>query len=231
MPNPTPIPLYTTPIPAAQMLDALNGLIQLINAQAAVLASPENTSGMLPWVAARFYAAPPGSTNGTILTVASTIYAYPIFIPGNVPIATISINSTTGQTGGAGHAGIYADNNGAPGALVTGSDSGALAATGTAVATATYTTPLTLTRGWYWLASTYTASGTYPTVEGITALYPGNPNAMIGAGSAADALTASGTATSGVSATFTYGALPAAFPSAGYAITKNATTPGVILGT
>lgn len=228
----TAIPLFTTPIPAFDLVDTLNGIINQINGNGSVLTNPEVFGSVLPWAASHFYGLPPGATPGTLLLTASTIYAYPVYIPGNAPIKTISIDSTTGQTGGAVHAGLYTDLNGAPNALVTGSDSGALAATGTAVATATFTTALNLTPGWYWLAMTGTASSTMPTVAAIAASYTSDLNALQGnATSLVDFFATSAQEALGVTATFTYGALPVTFPTTGYAQNVALAIPLVALGT
>lgn len=208
----TPIPTYTTPVPAFDLVNELNNIINQINANYISANGPE-VAPALPWVAARFYGLPRGCTPSTLLTIASTIYAYPLYIPGNTAIKTISIDSTTGQTGGALHAGIYFDNGGIPGTLVPGSDSGALAATGTAVATATYAAALNLTPGWYWLATLATASGTYPTVAALASAYTNEVNGEMGIDTAAHLFATSSQNSLGVTGTATYGALPATFPT------------------
>jgi hypothetical protein len=210
------------------MLDTLNGIINQINANYITALGPENEQ-TLAWASGRFYGLPRGCTPSTLLTTASTIYAYPIYIPGNMPVKTISIDSTTGQTGGAVHAGLYTDQNGSPANLVAGSDSGALAATATAVATATYSTSLSLAPGWYWLATLATASGTYPTLAALASAYTNELNAEIGSDTAAHAFATSAENSMGVTGTATYGALPAAFP----AVTLNQALaiPMVVLGT
>lgn len=220
------IPLYTTPVPAANLVNELNNIISQVNAnfQSAVY-------NALNWATSRFYGLPRGATPSTLLTTASTIYAYPLYIPGNTPIKTISTDSTTGQTGGSVHVGLYADNFGTPGALVANSDSGALAATGTAIATATYTTPLTLSPGWYWLATTAAASSTMPTLAAIATSYTSELAGEIGIDTAAHAFATASQNASGVTATFTFGALPATFPSAGLALNIALAVPMVVLGT
>ena len=227
----TPIPLYSSPQPGFSMLDTLNGLIEQINANFQSGVGPENAPS-LPWATGQFYGLPRGCTPSTLLTTVSTIYAYPLYIPGNVAIKAISLDSTTGQTGGAGHVGIYADNGGAPGALVTGSDSGALAATSTAIATKTYSSPLSLSPGWYWLASTFTASSTMPTVGALASAYTNEVNAEQGnASSLANLFATSAQNVLGVTAAFTYAALPATFPTASYAQNVATAIPMVGLST
>lgn len=180
--------------------------------------------GTVPWVTGRYYGLPSGTTLSTILTVTGTLYAYPLYIPAT-SIKTVSNAATTGQSGANSHVGIYADNGGGyPGALV--SDFGALGAlTGTGVVTSTLTTPLAVNSGLYWVSSIYTASGTFPTMAGISALYTNILPAQLGFDTAINALAASGHAATGVSVTGqTYGALPAVFPS-GATETLNAVTP------
>lgn len=191
--------------------------------------------GNLPLVASRFYGLPAGSTPGTLLTVTGTLYAYPFYVPGPSTIKTIAIDTTTGQTGGGAFVGIYADASGYPGALVSASNNAvALAATsGAAVQTYTPTTALSLTGGWYWLASIFTASGTFPTVADISALY--TPlNTQLGSDTALHLAAASGEAATGISVAATYGTLSGinsgVFPASA-TLTLSAGTPLVILGT
>lgn len=217
----------TTPQPAFSMQDTLNNLITQINS---ALGIAVEQAPALPWIASQFYGLPKGATPGTLLTVTATLYAYPLYIPGNVPIKTIGIYSSTGQTGGAGHAGIYTDANGVPGSLVTGSDSGALAATAnTTAATATYGTPITLPKGWYWLGSIWTASSTFPTVGAVATGYANELPNQQGFDTIAHAVATSAQAPTGVTAAGTYGALPATFPAA--TLQLNAAQPLVLLGT
>lgn len=204
-------------------------LIDLIKA-GCVIAPIGSTGPRLTWEAGRFYGINPGDTLAAVLTVASKIYAYPIFIPTAITIKTANINTTTGQTGGVAHVGIYADNGGAPGNLVF--DSGEVTAlTATAINAKTITPNVTLQPGWYWFASTFAASSTMPSVAGITSALASGVNALQGGDTAAHALaTAASGATSGVIADFTYGALPATFPTTNYANTVNATTPAFAVG-
>lgn len=190
-----------------------------------------DAGAQLPQVASRFYNPVPGATPGTLLTVLSTIYAFPFRIPGNVNIQTICADVTTGQTGGQVRFGLYADLAGAPGALVAGSDSGAQVATGAAVITFTPASPLQLLEGWYWGALVAAATSTMPTVAAIAAGYAANLNAMIGQDTAAHAFATSAEAVSGVSAALTFAALPATFPTASFALNINAAVPLIVLGT
>lgn len=190
----------------------------------------------VPLAAGRFYGLPAGSTPGTLLTVTGTLYAYPFTISGPATIKTIGINTTTGQTGGGAFVGIYADTGaGYPGKLVTSSNNtSALAATsGAAVQNYTPTTALSLNAGTYWLASIFTASGTFPTVADISALYTAL-NTQLGSDTALHLSATSGQAATGISVAATYGTLSGinsgVFPASA-ALTLNAGTPLVILGT
>jgi hypothetical protein len=53
-----------------------------------------------------------GETPGTVLAVASTIYACPIHVPGNIPVQTVTASVDTGQTDGQIRLGLYNDLNG-----------------------------------------------------------------------------------------------------------------------
>ncbi len=190
----------------------------------------------VPLAAGRFYGLPAGSTPGTLLTVTGTLYAYPFTISGPATIKTIGIDTTTGQTGGAAFIGIYADNGaGYPGKLVTTSNntSALIATSGAAVQNYTPTTPLALNAGVYWLASIFTASGTFPTVADISALYTAL-NTQLGSDTALHLAAASGQAATGISVAATYGTLSGinagVFPASA-TLTLNAGTPLVILGT
>jgi hypothetical protein len=194
-------------------------------------ASGPDSGATLPWVAGRFYQPMQGATPGTLLTVASTIYAYPIRVPNNIPIQTISADVTTGQTGGQVRFGLYTDLNGAPSTLVSGSDSGNQTATGTDVATFTPSSPISLNEGWYWAALVAAATSTMPTVAALAAGYAADSTALIGQDTAAHAFASSGESVSGVTATLTFGALPTTFPTAGYALALNAATPVLVFGT
>lgn len=186
--------------------------------------------GSLPaWVTGRFYGLPLGASQTTFLTVTGTLYAYPIFVPSPVSLKSLNLSVTTGQTGGAAHIGLYADNGaGYPGALVAGSDPATVAATATAVVSNAFTT-ITLNPGIYWAASIFTATGTFPTVEGISAVYTGVVGNSIGYDTAAHALAGTGQAVTGISVAQTYGSLPAAFPAAA-TVTLNTATPSIAIG-
>jgi hypothetical protein len=192
--------------------------------------------GNLPLVASRFYGLPAGSTPGTLLTVTGTLYAYPYYISGPSTIKTIGIDVTTGQTGGGAFVGLYADNGaGYPGNLVTSSNntSALIATSGAAIQNYTPTTALALPSGWYWLASIFTATGTYATVADVSALYT-SLNTQLGSDTALHLAAASNEAATGISVAATYGTLSGinagVFPASA-TLTLNAGTPLVILGT
>ena len=234
---PTSQPNYTQQCQSGNTYTAANGVLagvavgtdvtDLLKGGCALIPSPENAP-VLPWVKGRFYGLPPGATLEPLLTVTATLYAYPIYVPNAISIATLNLSVTTGQTGGVAHLGIYADNNGYPGALIY--DSGAVTGlTGTAVSTTTPTVPPTLTPGWYWIATIFSASSTFPSVEAVKTLYTGTISNELGYDTAAHALVASGEAVTGISVAGTYGALPATFPASA-TLTLNADTPAVVLG-
>jgi hypothetical protein len=226
---------YTQQCQSGNTYTAVNGVItnvavgtdvtDLLKGGCTLIPSPENAP-VLPMVKGQFYG-PVGATLAALLTVTATLYAYPVYIPNPITIKTLSLSVSTGQTGGAAHIGIYADNGGQPGALVF--DSGAVSGlTSTAVVTNTPTVSPTLTPGWYWIATIFTASSTFPSVEAISATYTALAS-MLGFDTAAHALATSGQAPTGISVAGTYGALPATFPS-GATLTLNADTPAVAIG-
>lgn len=192
--------------------------------------------GGVPLVAGRFYGLPAGATPGTLLTVTGTLYAYPYFIPGPATIKTIGIDTTTGQTGGGAFIGIYADNGaGYPGTLISTSNNTAalIATSGAAVQNYTPTVPLALTGGLYWLASIFTASGTFPTVADVSATYT-LLNSQMGSDTFAHLAATSGEAVTGISVAATYGTLSGinggVFPASA-TLTIAAGTPLIGLGT
>ena len=209
---------------------AQGDVLDIINMGARHVGGPDSAP-TLAAVAGRFYNPVPGGTPGSLLTVASTIYAFPFRWPGNVPIQTLSANIVTGQTGGKVRFGLFTDLNGAPNALVSGSDSGDQTATGTAAATFTPVAPLVLNEGWYWAALAAVASSTMPTVSSIATGYGADNNALLGQDTLAHAVATSAEAALGVSAAFTYGALPATFPTASYALVLGAGIPLIVPGT
>jgi hypothetical protein len=200
-------------------------------ATGAAVWSALNSAGYagLPWVTGRFYGVPLGVTPVAFLTVASTLYAYPIFIPSAVTLAALQASVTTGQTGGKVELGLYKDNGaGYPGALVTGTDTGDLAGTGTAVVGPTNLT-VALQPGWYWAAIQAYATSTMPSVAGGTVAYSTELTKLIGADTAAHLLAAGSEAVGGITKSLAYAALLTTFPS-GAAPVLNAAVPLVSLG-
>ncbi len=165
-----------------------------------------------PWVTGQFYGTPKGVTPVALLTITATLYAYPIIVPNSVTVASLNMSVTTGQTGGAGHFGIYADNGkGYPGALEV--ESGAQTMTSSSSIATKSGLSTSLTPGVYWLASIFTATGTYPSVAGTTVAYTNELANQLGFDTAAHALATSGEAGGGITVAGTYGALPATFTS------------------
>jgi len=229
-------PNYTQQCQSGNTYTAVNGFITGVNVGTDVTDLVKGGCTLLvsgvsraPLVAGRFYFGNPGDTALAVLTVASTLYAVPFQVPNNISLASLGISTTTGQTGGACHLGVYEDNgSGYPGALIV--DSGAITGmTATAINSASLSPKPSLIPSTVWLASIFTASGTLPSVAGIDPLYTGATNAYLGADTAAHAAATSATAFTGISIAGTYGALPAIFPS-GATETMNAATPCPILG-
>lgn len=225
------LPSVTLPFTGNETLALDTNLTQGINPEsekASLTQLATYLGGSAPWVTGRFYGLPTGTTPVAILTLTATLYAYPIYVPNTVTVSTFNIGVTTGQTGGAAHVGIYADNGaGYPGALVY--DSGAISGlTSTTVITKSGVAT-TLNAGVYWIASIFTASSTFPSVTGITANYGCSLNALLGSDTAAHALATSGQAVTGISVAGTYGALPTTFTAAA-TLTLNAATPVISIG-
>jgi len=194
---------------------------------AAVWQSLGTTPTGNPWQVGNFYGIPLGVTPVSLLTITATLYAYPILIPNTVTVKSLNLSVITGQTGGAAHIGLYADNgNGYPGALI--QDSGALAATATAVVTKGSLTTA-IPAGLYWGASIFTASSTMPSVAGSTVAYTNELTHQLGSDTAAHLLATSAETSNGLSVAGTYGALPATFTAAATLI-QNAGVPLIAIG-
>lgn len=231
--------LATLPLSGNERFPADTQLTQGATPEMEAVSSSQLASymgGNLPMQAARFYGLPSGATPGTLLTTTATLYAYPFYISGPATIKTLAIDTTTGQTGGGAFIGIYTDNGaGYPSTLVTGSNNTAalIATSGAAVQTYTPTTPLSLNAGWYWLASIFTASGTFPTVADVSATYT-PVFSQLGADTALHLFATSGEATTGISVAATYGTLSGinagVFPASA-TLTVAAGTPLIALGT
>lgn len=119
------------------------------------------------WIAATYVRYPIGTTAiGTLTMTANRSYATGVYVPYGASIDRVAVEVTT--AGGAGSVirfGLYADSNGAPGALI--SDDGTVdsATTGFKEDTVAYTS---LTAGLYWIV-TSAQVGTAPTVRTVSA--------------------------------------------------------------
>jgi hypothetical protein len=235
--------IYTNGVPLATLPFTGNERFPL-DTQLSAGAQPESEAaslsqvasmmgGAIPMAASRFYGNPAGNTPTTLLTVTGTLYAYPFYIAAPTLVKTVAFDVTTGQTGGGARIGLYADNgSGYPGALVSGTDGGALIATSGA-AVQTNTINVTLQAGWYWCASIYTATSTFPTVAAITGGYGLDLPSQLGSDTAAHFFATSAQAFSSVTVAATYGSLlsinSGVFPS-GAALTVTG-APLLALGT
>lgn len=183
----------------------------------------------VPWVTGRFYGIPKGAALGTLLTVLGTIYATPIIVPNGMLLKSLNISVATGQTGGQVRAAIYSDYDGLPQNILPGTDTGNIAATGTAIGTSALVAGTFLPPGTHWLGVQATASSTMPTIEGVTAVAGSELSNQLGYDTAAHALAGSAEYTTGVTATGqTYGAMPLVFPTATLAV--NVVSPAVAVG-
>ena len=194
----------------------------------ATLPPAAEAAAVLPYASGRFYGLPKGITPANTITVTSTLYAYPVYIPTTITVKTLSLSVTTGQTGGAFYMGIYSDIGGVPGNLIATSGS-QIATSGAGIVVYTPTAgSVVLPPGWYWLATEFTASGTYPTVATAAVAYTNELPSVIGFDTAAHLFATSAQAMLGVSNAFTYAALPAVFPTA--TVLANTGCPLVAIG-
>lgn len=226
----------TLPLTGNEIFLADTTLTQGLNPESETITSAQLASYLstnTDWVSGRFYGIPLGMTSAALLTVTGTLYAYPVYIPNTVTVKSLNLSVTTGQTGGSARIGIYADNGaGYPGTLVAGSDAGALAATATAVVSNS-SLSIVLNPGTYWFASIFTATSTFPSVVGSTAVYTSDISEMLGWDTAAHALATSGQAVTGIQVAATFGALSGinsgVFPASA-TLTLNAGTPEFVVG-
>lgn len=212
-----------------------NDVEDLLASGCSFLAPTGSGSGIgLPKTTGRFYGVPTGSTQAAVLTVAGTLYAYPVYISSTSTLTNMNVSVTTGQTGGKVRAALFSDSSGYPGAIVAGTDTGDLDGTATAVVTKSSLTA-SLAAGWYWVGVIAAATSTMPSVIGATAIYGCNLNSVLGSDTAAHALATSGQATTGIAKTgqtYPVTDMATSFPTfpASAALTINATTPIVALG-
>lgn len=160
------------------------------------------------YVTGNRYGAPQGATTSTVAT-ANGVMDFTLFYLGDIATFTGIASFPTIAITIAAHFGIYADASTAagyqPGALIPGSDVTIATLTAAAENVASFTSAITLTPGFYWIAklgngtATFTASGASNGLHNM-----GMP-----------ALLTSGTNTGvKVTATQAYGALPAVCPAA-----------------
>lgn len=183
--------------------------------------TPDNS---IPWVSGRWYGG--AETFAAVISVTGKIYGTPIYVPTRVNVSALGLNVTTQQAASAARMGMYSDNYGKPDALLFVTSTAETATTGAGAADGALTEPYALDPGWYWRVCTFTSAGTFPSVSGVTSVMANQIARLLGATTSALglAVTAAGAA-SGVIADFTYGALPAAFPSTNYGLVVNAAIP------
>lgn len=184
-------------------------------------ATPIATPVALKLHSGQLYGVPFGHVSADVVLAANTLVAAPLVVPNSCIFNSIGILSVAGAPGNSIRVGIYADNNGVPGALLL--DAGSLAAT----AADTFVQA----------AITFTAA---PGVYWLAAALHGDASAILGMGEASGA---------GFSAPFnlpvmnppsldsgSYGvqsplAVPGALPSLfGSPVTPVASVPWVLLG-
>lgn len=175
------------------------------------LASFSPVYSALPHLSGRVYQSsvlrPQNSS--TVSCSANTLYAIPFIVPTPTTYSGLQFRNTIAS--GNARVGVYEDDNGVPGALVT--DVGTSTLTGTSTKTVTAGSPFTLAPGRYWLA--IVTDATVSIVSQSTTM-GGNP---LGLAAGTDTTTIAG-----VSGAHTYGALPDPFPAS---LTLQASTPGV----
>lgn len=148
-------------------------------------------------VTGRYYSTAVDSTVTTTSTTSNTLYAIPMQYPAGTLWNRIGVEVTTQQTGNA-RLGIYANNNGLPSTLLLDAGTVSTSPTGLKEITISYTT----TNEWFWLVCVLSATTTLRTINAAD----GSP--IFGRTLPSEA------ATRRVQATFTYGVLPANFPTA-----------------
>lgn len=220
----TPVNSLLENVATGDILDVINMGCRQIGGQ--------DSGAQLPLVAGRFYNPAEGATPGTLQLAASTIYAFPFRIPGNLPVQTLNMDVTTaGMAGTTLRFALYQDLAGAPSTQIAGTESGSQVGTSTGALTFTPAAPLTLQEGWYWGAVACNGTATPPTVAAIAAGYAASLNNALGQDTLAHAIATSAEAAMGVTASFVFGSLPASFPTASYALVLNAAVPLIVLGT
>lgn len=185
------------------------------------------------FVSGRFYGTPvSGIPTNTALGAANRLYAVPFFVPQGSTAKSLSFDIGTGNAAAwNARMCIYSDNgSGAPGPLVSNSDTGTIAiasgsVTGAQTATLNSSSGVSLSGpSWYWLAfmADSASESLYSVTGGVTGQLT---STMLGGSTVAQVLT---NFVSGVYTAQTFGACPATFGSITY--NNNAATPAVAVG-
>lgn len=149
------------------------------------------------------------ATNNAAAT-ANRLYVVPVAVPYDLTAVALSVRVTTGASGNV-RLGIYADNQGQPGALVV--DAGTLSTTTAGLLELTLSQPLSA--GLYWLAAAFNAA---PAV-----------NMAVSAAMGHDSASAISATVTGYYRAFTYAALPAD-ESAQVYTALSGTAPALLVG-
>ena len=199
----------------------------------AALGGPPNLPG--GYVAGRYYAPwVVGQTGSNAAPALNTMAALPFYVPiGSTTLKSLSVYcSAAPTTGYTWRAAVYADSgSGQPGALVSGSDTGNQSTgTSTGIKTATYGTAVSLTPGWYWLATQFSAGAGGTIYAAAASAAIGGVQWLTGAPTPLDLLSpANGTAGYASSGVTTYQAFPSTFANGG-AINLTASVPMAVMG-
>jgi hypothetical protein len=159
-----------------------------------------------------------GTVPTTLATTAGTLIATPFIVSRVTTFSKIGINCTTLGAASTARVAIYQDNgNLYPSNLISGSDVGTLATSGTGFLTNTFVTAITLQPGLYWLA--FNVSATAPTVS---AWAVAQLNPILGNTGANPPVPGVGWSVS-----LAFGAMPSTFTASGAALVASA--PAVFL--
>lgn len=124
---------------------------------------------LIPWATGRFYGNPFATSTQNTVFGGTNLQATPIYVPNveGVTVTSIGVQITTGQAGSQARFAIYTMNaQSYPDRLVL--DSGLVATTGSGFASASVSK--FLAQGWYFLASSYTTTGSFPTTKRVNAV-------------------------------------------------------------
>lgn len=124
----------------------------------------------LPMVAGRYYFVPNATSPSTNVPPQGQLRGHVHYIPNRIEITKIGAEVTSaGEAGSVVRLGIYADDNGRPGALVL--DAGTI--NGTSVGVQEITISTTIGPGWYWFAEcAQLCPTTPPTMRTVTSFAP-----------------------------------------------------------